>query len=121
MGGLRWRPGRDEAALAALLAAGNIAGAGLDGVVAPPRELERLRARLGPAPTIITPGIRDGAGQSGGDDQVRTLSAAEAVSAGATYIVVGRPIIASPDPLASAKAIVRQLEEQSAHNLKPEA
>jgi len=96
-------------------------GAGLDGVVASPRELERLRARLGPAPTIITPGIRDGAGQSGGDDQVRTLSAAEAVSAGATYIVVGRPIIASPDPLASAKAIVRQLEEQSAHNLKPEA
>ena len=43
------------------------------------------------------------------------------MSAGATYIVVGRPIIASPDPLASAKTIVRQLEEQSAHNLKPEA
>ena len=54
-------------------------------------------------------------------DQVRTLSAVEAVSAGATYVVVGRPIIASPDPLAPAKAIVRQLEEQSAHNLKPEA
>ena len=54
-------------------------------------------------------------------DQVHTLSAVEAVSAGATDVVVGRPIIASPDPLAPAKAMVRQLEEQSAHNLKPEA
>ncbi|MCH7750362.1 MAG: orotidine-5'-phosphate decarboxylase [Acidobacteria bacterium] len=86
--------------------------AGLDGVVASPREVERLRARLGQAPTIVTPGIRGGvdAGQTGGDDQVRTLSAAEAVSAGASYIVVGRPIIASPDPLASARAIARELD-----------
>ena len=80
--------------------------------MASPREVERLRARLGTAATIVTPGIRGGvgAGQRAGDDQVRTLSAAEAVSAGATYIVVGRPIIASPDPLASARAIARELE-----------
>ena len=88
--------------------------AGLDGVVASPCEVARLRERLGPAPTIVTPGIRDsaGAGQSHGDDQVRTLGAAEAVSEGASYIVVGRPIIASPDPLASARTIARQLAQR---------
>ena len=98
-------------------------GAGLDGVVASPREVERLRERFGPAPTIVTPGIRDStvAGRRGGDDQVRTLGAAEAVSAGASYIVVGRPIIASPDPLAAARAIVRQLEEKSALRPRPKA
>ena len=88
-------------------------GAGLDGVVASPREVEWLRARLGPAPTIVTPGIRrgvDAGQQTGGGDQVRTLSAAEAVSAGASYIVVGRPIIESTDPLASAQAIAQSLE-----------
>ena len=90
------------------------ADAGLDGVVASPCEVARLRERLGPAPTIVTPGIRDsaGAGQSLGDDQVRTLGAAEAVSEGASYIVVGRPIIASPDPLASARTIARQLAQR---------
>ena len=89
--------------------------AGLDGVVASPREVERLRTRLGQVPTIVTPGIRDsaGTGHRGGDDQVRTLGAAEAVSAGASYIVVGRPIIASPDPLAAARAIVQHLEERT--------
>lgn len=85
--------------------------AGLDGVVASPREVAQLRARFGQKPTIVTPGIRgSGANVSGPiDDQMRTLSAAEAVSAGASYIVVGRPIVSAQDPLASARSIAQEL------------
>ena len=82
--------------------------AGLDGIVASPREVERLRDRLGTAPTIVTPGIRGGAATDAGrDDQKRTLGPAAALAAGASYLVVGRPIIATPDPLASARNIAR--------------
>jgi len=82
--------------------------AGLDGVVASPWETPRLRARCGESFAIVTPGIRAG-GEQARDDQARTLSAAEAVRAGATYIVVGRPIIRAPDPAAAARAICEEL------------
>ncbi|MEE2790678.1 MAG: orotidine-5'-phosphate decarboxylase [Acidobacteriota bacterium] len=87
--------------------------AGLDGIVASPQEVARLRARLGQNITIVTPGIRGGKGTGTplSDDQIRTLGPAQALRAGANYLVVGRPIIASPDPPAAAQAIVSELEK----------
>jgi orotidine-5'-phosphate decarboxylase len=80
--------------------------AGLDGVVASPHEIATIRQHCGPHFDIITPGIR-GAGDSKGD-QSRTLSAAEALAAGASYLVIGRPIIAAADPRAAAERIAAE-------------
>jgi orotidine-5'-phosphate decarboxylase len=85
--------------------------AGLDGVVASPLETAAIRAACGPEFVIVTPGIR-GAG-SARDDQHRTLGPADAVKAGATYIVVGRPIIGAADPRRAAEQIVEELAATS--------
>jgi orotidine-5'-phosphate decarboxylase len=81
---------------------------GLDGVVASPQETSAIRAACGPDFQIVTPGIRP-ADQQGKDDQARTLTPAEAVKAGATYLVIGRPITGAPDPREAAERITASL------------
>jgi orotidine-5'-phosphate decarboxylase len=82
--------------------------AGLDGCVASAREIGPLRLQFGKKFVIVTPGIRP-AGHGGGDDQVRTATAAAAIEAGADYIVVGRPITAAPRPKVAAQALIEEL------------
>ena len=83
--------------------------AGLDGVVASPQETKPLRHTLGRDFLIVTPGIRGAAAGVEKNDQVRTMGPADAVRAGANYIVVGRPIIAAADPRRAAQAIASEL------------
>ena len=88
-----------------LAALGNQAG--LRGFVCSPLELVALRQILPESTQLVTPGIR-GAGDAAGD-QKRTLSAAEAMAAGASWLVIGRPIYASPDPRAAAERILSSI------------
>lgn len=84
---------------------------GLDGVVASPQETSTLRSSCGPRFSIVTPGIRGGGATAAGkDDQERTMSAKDAIGAGASYIVVGRPIIAAADPRAAAEQLIWNVE-----------
>jgi orotidine-5'-phosphate decarboxylase len=83
--------------------------AGMDGVVASAQETAEIRRVCGERFLIVTPGIRGASAQAKPDDQTRTTGPADAVRAGANYIVVGRPIIAATDPRAAARGIVEEL------------
>jgi orotidine-5'-phosphate decarboxylase len=80
---------------------------GITGLVASPLELVAIRNRFGSLFTTVIPGIRPKWSETG--DQSRTMTPAEALKAGADYLVIGRPITAAPDPLEAAKRIVQEL------------
>jgi orotidine-5'-phosphate decarboxylase len=82
---------------------------GVDGLVCSGEEVANLRAIVGPALALVTPGIRPAGGDKG--DQKRVMTPAAAIAAGADYLVVGRPIVAAADPQAAAQAIVAEIAQ----------
>src|SRR5438876_4298271 len=94
------------------------ANCGLDGVVASPQEMGIIRETVANRDfLIVTPGIRSSAGQT--QDQRRTLNAAEAIRAGADYLVVGRPILNAEDPPGAARKIVEDIDAAMREVHKP--
>lgn len=98
-------PGRvkDQVLRLAALALAN----GCHGVVASAREASALRSEMEGDFAIVTPGVRPAGVEPG--DQTRVATPAEAIAAGATHIVVGRPITAAADPASEARAILSQM------------
>jgi len=98
---------RDTAGLVALRAQ-QARDAGIGGLVSSPHEAEMVRTIVGPKMAIVTPGIRP-AGSAAGD-QKRVMSPAAALAAGATHLVVARPIIEAADPAAAARQILDDMD-----------
>ncbi|HTU40957.1 MAG TPA: orotidine-5'-phosphate decarboxylase [Candidatus Aquilonibacter sp.] len=94
---------RDEVLRLSALALAN----GCQGIVTSAREASALRAELGDDFAIVTPGVRPAG--TGHGDQVRVVTPSEAIAAGASHIVVGRPITEATDPAAEARAILGQI------------
>jgi orotidine-5'-phosphate decarboxylase len=86
--------------------------AGVDGVVASPHEIEMIKKECGRDFLVVTPGVRPAASATG--DQKRVLTPGEALRKGADYIVVGRPVIGAPDPVAAVRDIINEIEKQKA-------
>lgn len=87
--------------------AGLAADAGCDGVVCSPAEAAAMRALLGPDALVVTPGVRP-AGEDAGD-QARTATPGKAIEAGASHLVIGRPITGAVDPASAADAIRKEI------------
>jgi len=98
---------RDAAGLASLRA-GQARAIGVGGIVCSPREAEMLRAIVGPQMAVVTPGIRPKGSPAG--DQKRVMGPAEAIAAGASHLVVGRPITAAADPAFAARQIRAEMD-----------
>lgn len=80
---------------------------GIDGIVCSAEESAMLRPLVGPDTLLVTPGIRPAGAASG--DQKRVMTPKAAIAAGSDYLVVGRPVVESPDPKAVADAIVAEI------------
>ena len=83
--------------------------AGCGGLVASAQEARELRRELGEGFAIVTPGIRPAGSPSA--DQARVVAPQDAIAAGATYLVVGRPVLDATDPAKAAQQIVRDIEQ----------
>jgi orotidine-5'-phosphate decarboxylase len=81
----------------------------VDGLIASPLEAAALRKKLGRSLLIVTPGIRPAG--AGDGDQKRVMTPTAAIKAGVDHIVVGRPIVAAPEPATVARAIVDEIEK----------
>jgi orotidine-5'-phosphate decarboxylase len=81
--------------------------AGLDGVVASPREIARIRRACGPDFLIVTPGVRPA--EADRNDQKRVTTPGAAIAAGADYVVLSRPVLAAADPVAAVQDIVTDM------------
>jgi orotidine-5'-phosphate decarboxylase len=81
---------------------------GIDGLIASPHEIKMLRAQFGAKIKVVTPGVRPSWSEAG--DQRRVMTPREALDAGATYLVIGRPIIADPNPHRALTKILDELE-----------
>jgi orotidine-5'-phosphate decarboxylase len=92
-----------EASLLARMACGS----GADGIVCSPREAARMRGELGGDAIIVTPGVRPRG--SAAQDQSRVATPADAISAGSSLLVVGRPITQAADPVAAFDAVAREV------------
>jgi len=97
----------DNAAGLVLKRARQARDAGMGGIVCSAAEAESVREIVGPGMAIVTPGIRPAGGDAG--DQKRVVTPAEAMAAGATHLVVARPVIAAPDPAQAASAILAEM------------
>lgn len=84
---------------------------GIDGLVCSPWEVSALRALVGKEMVLVTPGIRPAGADAG--DQKRIMTPGKAIAAGADYLVVGRPVIAAPDPRGAALAIIEEIAEET--------
>lgn len=80
---------------------------GIDGIVCAPTDATSVRAALGAKGAIVTPGVRPDGSDAG--DQKRIATPFTAIRAGADHLVVGRPIVASPDPAAAARAVQAEI------------
>jgi orotidine-5'-phosphate decarboxylase len=81
--------------------------AGLRGLVCSPQEVAQLKKVVPPNMQLVTPGIRTGAEKP--DDQARTMTPKEAIAAGASWLVIGRPIYAAENPRAAAEKILESI------------
>ena len=97
---------RDTAGLVALRAQ-QARDAGIGGLVASPHEATMVRSIVGPKLAVVTPGVRPAGAPLG--DQKRVMGPRQALDAGATHLVIGRPITAAPDPQAAYNAILAEI------------